>query len=30
MNASLSKLVGGKEGLIGLAVLAAIIFVVLH
>ena len=29
MNASLSKLVGGKEGLIGLAVLAAIIFVAL-
>jgi urea transport system permease protein len=29
MNASLSKLVGGKEGLVGLAVLAAIIFVVL-
>ena len=29
MNASLNKLVGGKQGLIGLAVLAAIIFVVL-
>jgi urea transport system permease protein len=29
MNATLSKLVGGKEGLVGLAVLAAIIFVVL-
>ncbi|MDP2101836.1 MAG: urea ABC transporter permease subunit UrtC [Methylotenera sp.] len=29
MNASLSKLVGGKEGMVGLAVLAAIIFVVM-
>jgi urea transport system permease protein len=29
MNASLSKLVGGKEGLLGLSVLAAIIFIVL-
>ena len=29
MNASLSKFVGGKEGLVGLAVLAAIIFVLL-
>lgn len=29
MNASLSKLVGGKEGLLGLSVLAAIIFILL-
>lgn len=29
MNASLSKLVGGKEGFVGLAVLAAIIFILL-
>lgn len=29
MNASLSKLVGGKQGAIGLAVLAALIFIVL-
>jgi urea transport system permease protein len=29
MNASLSKLVGGKQGLINLGILAAVIFVVL-